>query len=243
MNGRQARVGTVAAGGRRLLLRRLVVLAVVATGVLGLYAPGASAGALHFPEPRVAASGLHTSGRLGAHDQVLPRRYYDRSQSFGAHYSPDYDGRIPNPVPTAGGFRRAGPAIPAMASTSRRHVYDLSINAADSREFLPSSASNLSTTSGLVALPSIAPEQRSFAFILAAEGGTASLADLRTELELPDGQGTLARLDVDGESFYGINAHGQPIDLTVNPISATHGEADVCQQASNAGVEGGEGTL
>jgi hypothetical protein len=47
---------------------------------------------------------------------------------------------------------------------------------------------------------------------------------------------TLGRLDIDGQSFYGISGHGQPIDMSVNAISRTHAEADAFQQAKNAGV-------
>jgi hypothetical protein len=43
--------------------------------------------------------------------------------------------------------------------------------------------------------------------------------------------------------FYGINAHGQPVTLEVNAISATHAETDAFQQAANAGVNGGAGQL
>jgi hypothetical protein len=74
-------------------------------------------------------------------------------------------------------------------------------------------------------------------------GGLADLAKFRGELGLKAGEGTLARLDVGGKSFYGISAHGQPISLRVNAITATHAEADAFQQAANAGVSGGRGTL
>jgi RHS repeat-associated protein len=73
--------------------------------------------------------------------------------------------------------------------------------------------------------------------------GLEDLARFRHELGLAEGQGTLARLDVGGRSFYGINAHGQPVNLRVNPISRTHAETDAFQQAANAGVNGGQGTL
>jgi hypothetical protein len=89
------------------------------------------------------------------------------------------------------------------------------------------------------------------------EGGTAAefgnavrpLADLamfRAELglELPTaGATTLSRLDVGGESFYGISGHGQPITFPVNAVSRTHAEADAFQQAINAGVNSRTGTL
>ncbi|HEX6623913.1 MAG TPA: RHS repeat-associated core domain-containing protein [Pyrinomonadaceae bacterium] len=58
----------------------------------------------------------------------------------------------------------------------------------------------------------------------------------------PDG-GVIARLDVGGQSFYGMNAHGQPVTMRVNNISRTHAELDAFQQAYNSGVRGGTGTL
>jgi len=75
-------------------------------------------------------------------------------------------------------------------------------------------------------------------------GGLADLAATRGELGLKVGEGTLARLDVGGRSFYGINAHGQPTTpLNVNAISATHAEADAFAQAARAGAKGETGTL
>ena len=74
-------------------------------------------------------------------------------------------------------------------------------------------------------------------------GGLADLAKFRGELGLPAGEGTLARLDAGGKSFYGINAHGQPVSLRVNAITRTHAEADAFQQAANDGVAGGRATL
>jgi hypothetical protein len=70
----------------------------------------------------------------------------------------------------------------------------------------------------------------------------AELAAMRSDLEMGS-SGTLARLDVGGQSYYGINAHGQEIDFQVNAISRTHAEADAFQQAKDAGVYGGNGTL
>jgi hypothetical protein len=81
---------------------------------------------------------------------------------------------------------------------------------------------------------------------LAAEGAGAGLADLatfRAQLGLAEGEGTLARLTAGGRDFYGINAHGQELAIRVNAISATHAEADAFNQALQAGVRGGEGTL
>ncbi|ATQ70953.1 RHS repeat-associated core domain-containing protein [Methylosinus trichosporium] len=65
-------------------------------------------------------------------------------------------------------------------------------------------------------------------------GALADLANFRSELGLQPGQGALARLDVGGRKFYGINAHGQDITLSVNAISRTHAEADAFQQAASA---------
>jgi RHS repeat-associated protein len=73
--------------------------------------------------------------------------------------------------------------------------------------------------------------------------GLDDLAQFRAELGLPTGEGTLTRLDVGGRSFYGVNAHGQPITLRVNAITRTHAEADAFQQAANAGISGGRGIL
>ena len=73
--------------------------------------------------------------------------------------------------------------------------------------------------------------------------GLRDLGRFRSELGLQEGEGTLSRLDAGGKSFYGVNAHGQEITLRVNPISSTHAEADAFQQAANAGVRGGRGTL
>ncbi len=73
--------------------------------------------------------------------------------------------------------------------------------------------------------------------------GLADLAQFRSELGLQPGQGTLARLDVGGRSFYGINAHGQAVTMRVNAISASHAETDAFQQAANAGARGDTATL
>lgn len=73
--------------------------------------------------------------------------------------------------------------------------------------------------------------------------GLADLAKLRSELNLKEGEGTLARLEIEGQAFYGVNAHGQPITMGVNAISRTHAEADAFQQALNAGTKGGTATL
>jgi hypothetical protein len=79
--------------------------------------------------------------------------------------------------------------------------------------------------------------------VRAAETALSDLAAFRSQLGLAPAEGTLARLDVGSQSFYGISAHGQDVSLRVNAISATHAEADVFQQAANAGINGGSGVL
>src|SRR5690242_20474223 len=77
--------------------------------------------------------------------------------------------------------------------------------------------------------------------------GLAQLAALRSDLGLQraiEGQRpTLAKLQIADTNFFGISAHGQEVTLTVNPISASHAEADVFQQASLANVKADEATL
>ena len=83
-----------------------------------------------------------------------------------------------------------------------------------------------------------------------AKAGEAfdDLAELRRGLGLPaagsaDDGATLARLELGGDKFYGINAHGQPVTLKVNAISKTHAETDAFQSALNAGGGGGKARL
>jgi hypothetical protein len=71
---------------------------------------------------------------------------------------------------------------------------------------------------------------------------------MREELGLPESGSpddgyTLAKLEINGETFWGINSHGQKVDLRVNPISRTHAETDVFNQASRARISGGDGRL
>lgn len=73
--------------------------------------------------------------------------------------------------------------------------------------------------------------------------GLADLGTIRAELGLELGKGTLSRLSIGDQVFYGINAHGQDVSLVVNPISRTHAETDAFQQALAAGVSGGSGVL
>jgi RHS repeat-associated protein len=87
--------------------------------------------------------------------------------------------------------------------------------------------------------------------MLASVASRATTADafaahnaMRADLGLATGQGTLARLEVGAQEFWGINAHGQTVaPLRVNAISATHAEADAFAQAARAGVNGGRGRL
>ena len=76
-----------------------------------------------------------------------------------------------------------------------------------------------------------------------ASSGLDDLAKFRGELGLPEGAGTLARLDVGGQSFYGINAHGQTVTMSVNAITRTHAEGDAFQQAIAAGASATSATL
>jgi MafB19-like deaminase len=65
------------------------------------------------------------------------------------------------------------------------------------------------------------------------------LAKLRIELALPaPGPGSKAfRLAIGGKTFYGWSG-GKDIAMRVNPVSRFHAEADVFQQALNAGMTG-----
>jgi RHS repeat-associated protein len=105
----------------------------------------------------------------------------------------------------------------------------------------------LSTLGAVPVLGSVANVAKVGRHLDTPAGGLADLGRFRSELGLPaagtEGAGTLSRLDVGGQSFYGINAHGQKVDLTVNPISRTHAETDAFQQARNAGTSGGSATL
>ncbi|MBO1346314.1 MAG: hypothetical protein EBE86_002420 [Hormoscilla sp. GUM202] len=58
---------------------------------------------------------------------------------------------------------------------------------------------------------------------------------------------TIAKLEISGFSFFGINSGSNPnsreITLRVNPITKTHAEADAFQQAADAGVRGRKARL
>lgn len=71
------------------------------------------------------------------------------------------------------------------------------------------------------------------------------LRDLRQSLGMPEGKGTLAGFYIEGQNqtYFGINAHGQPVPFRVNPISRSHSETDAMSQGYRAGVRGGVGVL
>ena len=78
------------------------------------------------------------------------------------------------------------------------------------------------------------------------------LADYRQQLGLPsagseDDRATIAKLEMNGESFFGINSANnlvrRTITLRVNPISRTHADADAFQQAFDSGLRGGSARL
>ncbi|PPU55917.1 hemagglutinin repeat-containing protein [Xanthomonas codiaei] len=67
----------------------------------------------------------------------------------------------------------------------------------------------------------------------------SDLKNFRSELGLAEAgtskdKSTIAKMTVDGEDVYGINAHGQPV-AGVNNISRTHAEIDVLNQLKNKG--------
>jgi len=81
-----------------------------------------------------------------------------------------------------------------------------------------------------------------------AASGLEQLAALREDLNLPAAgsaldKSTLAKLVIGEDDWFGINAHGQDVTLSVNAISRTHAETDAFQQAYNDGVTGTGGTL
>jgi hypothetical protein len=79
-----------------------------------------------------------------------------------------------------------------------------------------------------------------------------TLAEYRQRLGLPAAgseadKSTIAKLELGGESFFGINSGSNPnprqITFKVNPITKTHAEADAFQQAADAGIRGGKARL
>ena len=78
------------------------------------------------------------------------------------------------------------------------------------------------------------------------------LAKYRQSLGLPlsgsqADKSTIAKLEIDGQSFFGINKSDNPypheIKFNVNPITKTHAEADAFQQAYDAGIKSGKARL
>ena len=75
----------------------------------------------------------------------------------------------------------------------------------------------------------------------------SELAEYRQSLGLPpsgseEDKSTVAKLEIGTKSFFGINSSDNPyprqISLNVNPITKSHAEADVFQQAMDAGTTG-----
>lgn len=62
-----------------------------------------------------------------------------------------------------------------------------------------------------------------------------------------DDRATVAKLEIAEVTFFGFNSSSnpirRPITLRVNPISRTHAEADVFQQAFDLGLRGGMARL
>lgn len=75
--------------------------------------------------------------------------------------------------------------------------------------------------------------------------GLTDIARFRGELRLPPGEGVVARLDMGGRHFYGINAHGQAYERIpgVTFQSLRHAEGDAFAQAVRAGLRGGKATI
>ncbi|MEA5554426.1 deaminase [Anabaena cylindrica UHCC 0172] len=78
------------------------------------------------------------------------------------------------------------------------------------------------------------------------------MAEYRQRLGLPPAgsetdKSTIAKLEIDGQSFFGINSGSNPysrqITFKVNPISKTHAEADAFQQVKDAGLTGKKARL
>jgi hypothetical protein len=75
--------------------------------------------------------------------------------------------------------------------------------------------------------------------------GMQSLGRERVRLGLPPAgsaadTSTVCRLDIGTQSFYSVNAHGEPINLVVNAQSATHAEGGAFQQAAGSASVGRE---
>jgi RHS repeat-associated protein len=74
-----------------------------------------------------------------------------------------------------------------------------------------------------------------------------SLATFRSEVGLPatstGNDTTIAKLRIGDTDFLGISAHGQPLSVTVNPISGSHAEIDALNQAKQTGVSATHATI
>ncbi|WP_406477745.1 ricin-type beta-trefoil lectin domain protein [Streptomyces sp. NBC_01615] len=84
--------------------------------------------------------------------------------------------------------------------------------------------------------------------VLVHNCGWSELAAYRARVGMPargsaDDTFTAARLKIDGQVFFGRNAHGRPVNIRVNAQTKTHAEADVFQQAKDAGVSGTRAVL
>ncbi len=73
------------------------------------------------------------------------------------------------------------------------------------------------------------------------------MSEYRQHLGLPPAgseidRSTIAKLEIEGQSFFGINSSHNPyhrtITFNVNAITRHHAEADAFQQAKNAGIKG-----
>jgi MafB19-like deaminase len=77
--------------------------------------------------------------------------------------------------------------------------------------------------------------------------GKCWLASSRSRFTSRIIKSTIAKLEVGGQSFFGINSSDNPysreIKFHVNPITKTHAEADAFQQAYDAGIKGGKARL
>lgn len=80
----------------------------------------------------------------------------------------------------------------------------------------------------------------------------SELVEYRQSLNLPpagsqEDQSTVAKLEIGGKSFFGVNSRDNPyprqISLSVNSITRDHAEADVFQQALDAGTRSDKARL
>ncbi len=189
--------------------------------------------------PRAARRHFHQLQRL----RLEPERRGERRRRFAA--------LLPR-------LHQLGPLRPAAA---RHHDFlSLHTNARTAAGHLPSRRGPRNGYGGVVTIAAAGAEMAVALSTGGGDSGTSSgsptsipgsdgqgladLAKLRADLGIKAGEGTVARLDVGGKSFYGVNAHGQSVaPLRVNAISTTHAEADAFAQAARAGAKGGAGKL